>query len=126
MEQLKTDDKAISPMSQDCVDVSTQENIKKESCDVKLSPILFQQSAATSPIVSETKCTMVDTGSSPVQHPKSLFISAATSPIIDEKMVQSPAEQVSESLDFEMSMTDEEVSKTSEKETMPEPETKPE
>jgi hypothetical protein len=115
MAPIQTNDKAMSPMSQtypECSDASTQQNIMRESCDVKLSPILFQQSAATSPIVTESK-EFADAASSP---PKSLqLVHTATSPTADDALPKAPSpEVVSESLDFEMSMTDDEISKTSE------------
>ena len=115
MDSVQTNDKAMSPMSQtypECSDASTQQNIMRESCDVKLSPILFQQSAATSPIVTESK-QFADAASSP---PKSLqLVHTATSPTTEDAFQKAPSpEVVSESLDFEMSMTDDEISKTSE------------
>ena len=115
MDPVQTNDKAMSPMSQtypECSDASTQQNIMRESCDVKLSPILFQQSAATSPIVTESKV-FADAASSP---PKSLqLVHTATSPTAEDALQKAPSpEVVSESLDFEMSMTDDEISKTSE------------
>ena len=115
MDPIQTNDKAMSPMSQtypECSDASTQQNIMRESCDVKLSPILFQQSAATSPIVTESKV-FADAASSP---PKSLqLVHTATSPTAEDALQKAPSpEVVSESLDFEMSMTDDEISKTSE------------
>ena len=117
--KTETNDKAMSPMSQifpESTDVGTQENIMKESCDVKLSPILFQQTVATSPIVSDAKV-FADAASSP---PKLLLISAATSPTevlrstSPEVTKPSSPEVVSESLEFEISMTDDDGSKASE------------
>ena len=103
-------DKALSPMSQpEVFDASTQES--KEVQDVKLSPILFLQSIGTSPILIEAK-DIIETASSP---PKTLSINTATSPTKeDDKASPKSPEVPSESLEFEISMTDDEVSKTSE------------
>ena len=110
MAQELGQDKALSPMSQpEVIDASTQES--KEVQDVKLSPILFLQSIGTSPILPESK-DIVETGSSP---PKTLMINTTTSPTKeDDKASPKSPEVPSESLEFEMSVTDDEVSKTSE------------
>ena len=122
-QNVLAEDKALSPMSQtypEVTDASTQD-FKAEACDVKLSPILFQENVATSPMFEDLphphpapKVLMVDAASSPPM--QAILKNVATSPTnndnedivsnaaSDKVMLDETSKQ--DSFEFEMSMTD--------------------